>query len=1012
MLKTLKKYFLNDKDKWVVLEKKLFDRKFYQQTNLDLVTTKSCFDHYHNVGWKEGRDPNEWFSVNKYLSDNIDVSESGMDPFYHYIRFGIREGRKIYPSNKKDCKNVPNSKASLYGFIDKKTDELVSEITRGFVDESFYTRNYKDLEFCTSSTFHYFMYGWKDGRDPSMSFSTELFFLENKLDRSDITPLLELVNGNTNYKIFPSRVACQKLEESQCFNEIELCKAFIDKAFYAATYGINDKQTEHYCTVGYIRNYNPNTWFNTGEYKKRNPLLVNSCINPLYYYLKEGYKKSNLNSNKISGYKGLFDLYKAVPLSVSPIISNYVQYIDSLEFLEKRIDSKKVYDINHLYLHWLIPDFTKGGGGHLNIFRIIRFLELHGFVCKIWIVNPSHRDKISAYCDIIKFYPTVKADVELLSFDNYPTDGDAIVATSWETVEWMQKVKNYQIPFYFVQDYEKLFFPKGSNYFLAENTYYENINCICASPWLEKILKKEYGRNTCSYLLGYNKNDFYVDESVKKFSELDGKKHIVVYSRIHTARRAVELSLIALHQVAKKRSDFVVHCIGGGIDLLVAPFDYVLYDVLNMEQLRNLYNACDFGICFSATNYSLLPQEMMASGLPLLELDGDNTRTIFPKDVIKLVKPVPESIRDSIEYMLDHADECRIIAENAKRWVSNIPWEKSYTTVKDFITQTVNNEFAKSEIISADGQQTVNVVIATVVIPVYNPDASFKRVLEKICSQITTWDYEVLIIDSSTEENSWCRDYRTLSDKIVYHRIEPKDFQHGRTRNLGVKLSRGEYVAFITQDALPYDDFWLYNLVTVLSKYDDVAIAFGKHYPYENSSSFVKRDIVECFNNLLKYPLVLNKKTDFISYVQENVPWMQMLHFYSDNNSCLKKKYWKKIPMRDVDFGEDQLLAFDMINAGYGKIYVPSAGVFHSHNYNALQTYERAKIEKDFFEKYFGYDLIQEYSSYDEFVNTLNKIDKEYAEKSNITDDELEEKYKLNEAKAKAYFDLPMDQFS
>ncbi len=50
MLKTLKKYFLNDKDKWVVLEKKLFDRKFYQQTNLDLVTTKSCFDHYHNVG--------------------------------------------------------------------------------------------------------------------------------------------------------------------------------------------------------------------------------------------------------------------------------------------------------------------------------------------------------------------------------------------------------------------------------------------------------------------------------------------------------------------------------------------------------------------------------------------------------------------------------------------------------------------------------------------------------------------------------------------------------------------------------------------------------------------------------------------------------------------------------------------------------------------------------------------------------------------------------------------------
>lgn len=1026
MLKNIIKNFFNkksiDADKWNDIEEKLFDEDFYKKTYQDLKHIQNYFKHYKTFGWREGRDPNEWFSTKDYLNTYSDVKNSGLDPFYHYIRYGLTEGRKTFARNnsesinkpKKDLTEACNTPAeSNNSIISGNNNEPIPKEIMQLVDPIFYRQSYKDLANEHQCGLHYCIFGWKEHRDPNKNFSTEMFFLENNIDSDTIESIIDAVNNPNKYIITSSRLGDTALDISICGREVDVCRPYVDAAYYAEQYGILENQVEHFCTIGYKKNYNPNSWFDTLEYIKHKTSLYNGGVNPLYHYLKKGVKEYSIYSNKIVNYKGAkFDLYKAVPLAVSPTIAGLVQYTKRHFNSSEQIYTKKEYDADHLHLHWIIPDFGQGGGGHLNIFRTVRFLEKQGFYCKIWIANPViHKSEKSAYCDLIKYYPTVKADLVFLTDDQYPTDGDALIATGWQTVEWAKKIRSYQVLFYFVQDYEKLFYAKGSNYFLAEKTYTEDINCICASPWLERIMKEQYGRNTCSYKLGYNKTEFYEDHSIEKYSVLDNKKHIIVYSRIYTERRAVELSMIALHLVAQKRDDFIVHCIGGGVDLTAAPFDYVLHGVMSLEQLKDLYNACDFGVCFSATNYSLLPQEMMACGLPLLELDGENTRNVFAPDIIRFTKPDPLEIADNIEYMLDHANECRIMAEKAKKWVTNIPWDKSYSIVKNFISNTIDKEFTSKGIkpVHITNKEKEGKIIATVAIPVYNPDESFKYVLDKVCNQHTDWNYEVLLIDSSTKENQWCNDYCFLSDKIVYHRIDSKDFQHGKTRNLAVSLSKGDYVAFITQDALPYDENWLFNLVTVLSKYDDVAIAFGKHYPYKESDVFVKRDITECFKNLNNYPLILGKNTDPIKYSRKEEGWMQLLHFYSDNNSCLKKKYWEQVPMRDVDFGEDQLLALDMINAGYKKIYVPSAGVYHSHSFNADETYKRSCIEREFFAEFFGYKLIGNYDTPDHLEMDLNNIDKLYAQKNNISYKILEDRYKVNRAKARAYFGVPLE---
>jgi len=90
-----------------------------------------------------------------------------------------------------------------------------------------------------------------------------------------------------------------------------------------------------------------------------------------------------------------------------------------------------------------------------------------------------------------------------------------------------------------------------------------------------------------------------------------------------------------------------------------------------------------------------------------------------------------------------------------------------------------------------------------------------------------------------------------------------------------------------------------------------------------------------------------------------NMEWRQMLHFYSDNNSCLRKEVWKEIPYPNVRHGEDQVWGLQVIEAGYEKIYAIDAWVYHSHSYTPEQIKKVARIETAFFKKYFDYDSVK-----------------------------------------------------
>jgi rhamnosyltransferase len=242
---------------------------------------------------------------------------------------------------------------------------------------------------------------------------------------------------------------------------------------------------------------------------------------------------------------------------------------------------------------------------------------------------------------------------------------------------------------------------------------------------------------------------------------------------------------------------------------------------------------------------------------------------------------------------------------------------------------------------------------ASVIIPLKNGGELFKKVLDEVIKQSTPWPFEVLVIDSGSTDGS--DEYCLTFDKVRLHRISASEFGHGKTRNLGAQMTTGEFVVMLTHDALPASRSWLETLVEACSANSEIAGSFGRHLPYPDAFPIVARDLNRHFDHFNSMEHVV-RMSDPIKY--HNDPSLrQFLHFFSDNNSCLRRSVWEQISYPDVDFAEDQAWAKLIIESGYSKTYCNQAAVYHSHNYRARELLRRSFDESCALKNLFGYDL-------------------------------------------------------
>jgi GT2 family glycosyltransferase/glycosyltransferase involved in cell wall biosynthesis len=331
-----------------------------------------------------------------------------------------------------------------------------------------------------------------------------------------------------------------------------------------------------------------------------------------------------------------------------------------------------------LRIAMLVPPFSRGSGGHNTLFQIFSRLEQRGHVCSVWMVDylsqignagPSMlRD------DIVHYFSPINGAV-YKDFKRWH-GADVVLATGWQTVHPALRLGNSYARAYMVNDHEPDFYPVSTERVLAADTYGRGLHCIAASPWLRDLLIERYRASADAFQLGVDHETYQPRDIPRRVDT------VIYYSRHETGRRAVPIGLRALEELHRRRPDVRIMLFGSD-NPVPTSFPHEHMGILSPKELSWLYSEATVGLCLSLTNFSLMPQEMLACGLPCVELAGVSAESVFgPDGPIELAPLDPAGLAGGIERLLDDPELRRRRSVDGIEFAGRRTWEHATDEVE------------------------------------------------------------------------------------------------------------------------------------------------------------------------------------------------------------------------------------------------------------------------------------------------------------------------------------------
>lgn len=226
----------------------------------------------------------------------------------------------------------------------------------------------------------------------------------------------------------------------------------------------------------------------------------------------------------------------------------------------------------------------------------------------------------------------------------------------------------------------------------------------------------------------------------------------------------------------------------------------------------------------------------------------------------------------------------------------------------------------------------------SIICPIFNGAKYIPDLVKRIRSQENISDIEIIFPVTKSIDNSF-KVALEFGD-IAY---EISNFSHSLTRHDAVLKSSGEYIVFITQDILPANDNWVFNLIKEIR--GDIVAAYSRQIPYEEHCDIEK-----------SYRKFNYGEKDIIYSLEFLKKKGRKALFFSDASSAFSKKNFLEIGGFNFDlkseFGEDVLIANKILNANKKYIYSSNSVVFHSHNYSFAELFKRYKCIGRFEKEY------------------------------------------------------------
>ena len=191
---------------------------------------------------------------------------------------------------------------------------------------------------------------------------------------------------------------------------------------------------------------------------------------------------------------------------------------------------------------------------------------------------------------------------------------------------------------------------------------------------------------------------------------------------------------------------------------------------------------------------------------------------------------------------------------------------------------------------------------------------------------------EILIYDTESTDGA-VQQIKALVGKIPL-KVFPvlkHEFDHGGTRNAGLKQARFPWVLYLTQDAVCADSGTFAALLASIAGKNVVAV-YGKQLPHSDA------------NPLAATAREANYGSERIEQNMARAAQLGIKTWFSSNSFCI----WNKSELTKAGgfaekliLGEDMHAAARLIQAGGTVIYEPGAQVRHSHNYSAFEEFRR-----------------------------------------------------------------------
>ncbi len=219
----------------------------------------------------------------------------------------------------------------------------------------------------------------------------------------------------------------------------------------------------------------------------------------------------------------------------------------------------------------------------------------------------------------------------------------------------------------------------------------------------------------------------------------------------------------------------------------------------------------------------------------------------------------------------------------------------------------------------------------TIIIPTFNGGELFGEVLQSIAMQEIHEEYELLIYDSSSTDNTVQR-AKSFGAEVV--RIDKKDFDHGGTRALAAKKAAGDILVFMTQDAVIAGSESLASLVQPLKSTNSssVAVSYGRQLPRKDATP------AAAHLRLFNYPTESYVRTNDDKHTYGLKTVFVSNSFAAYNKSILAASGYFD---NGIIFGEDTCAVGRLLLEGYAIQYVAEATVYHSHNYSFVEEFKR-----------------------------------------------------------------------